>query len=354
MGVRRRIPALLCTAIALCATVMATPARAQPLASPLDGSTTSSWRPVDPRPTNEELAAALVRLERRSHNRIEVRVIGETNESRPVWSARVGRGPVRILYVSQQHGDEPLGAPAALELLRTMGLRNSAWYRWLRSRVTLEVIVRANPDGHVRDWRYNFDPDADPEFGRRGQGYDINRYHSPALAPEDNPVPEAAHIQRAYLGFEPDIVVDYHMQGRYVDDNGREITASLFWPTHPDVARDAVDASKQVAVVAARAMTRHEGANVSQYPGGDFDGIARNAYGLRGSASVLVELSNMGAEYEQSQIRAAYVAMLAVVRAAATGSLDRVDPARAEAIPPRGEPIGDESRVHASVEPGGS
>ena len=58
---------------------------------------------------------------------------------------------------------------------------------------------------------------------------------------------------------------------------------------------------------------------MSQYPGGDYEGIARNAYGLRGSASVLLELSAI--DDEQSQIRSAYVAMLAVVQTAADGSL---------------------------------
>jgi hypothetical protein len=291
---------------------------------------------IEPRPTNEVLGAKLKALAKQSHGRVAVRSIGATNEGRPVWAARVGHGPVRIQYVTQQHGDEPLGTPAAVEFLRTVGLPNTAWHRWLRSRVTVDIIVRANPDGHVRDWRFNYDPDAVPEFGEPGKGYDINRYHNPSLAPDDNPATEAGHIQRAYAQFRPHIVIDYHMQGRYVDSEGREITASVMWPTHPDVTPALVDAAKRVTVVAQQAIDRLAGGNVSQYPGGDYEGIARNAYGLRGSASVLLELSAI--DDEQSQIRAAYVAMLAVVQTAADGSLNRVDPARADAIPPRGDP----------------
>ncbi|HEX6353759.1 M14 family zinc carboxypeptidase [Actinophytocola sp.] len=291
---------------------------------------------IDPRPTNEVLGATLKTLARQSHGRIAVRSIGATNEGRPVWAARVGHGPVRIQYVTQQHGDEPLGTPAAVEFLRTVGLPTTGWHRWLLSRVTVDVIVRANPDGHVRDWRYNFDPDAVPEFGEQGKGYDINRYHNPTLAPDDNPATEAGHIQRAYTEFRPDIVIDYHMQGRYRDEQGREITASVLWPTNTGVSPALVDDAKRVTVVAQQSIDRLAGGNVSQYPGGDYEGIARNAYGLRGSASVLLELSAI--DDEQSQIRAAYVAMLAVVQTAADGSLDRVDPARADAIPPRGDP----------------
>jgi hypothetical protein len=291
---------------------------------------------IDPRPSNEVLGASLKALARQSHGRVAVRSIGATNEGRPVWAARVGHGPLRIQYVTQQHGDEPLGTPAAVEFLRTVGVPNTSWHRWLRSRVTIDIVVRANPDGHVRDWRYNYDPDAVPEFGEAGKGYDINRYHNPTMAPDDNPATEAGHVQRAYAAFRPHIVMDYHMQGRYTDAEGREITASMLWPTHPDVTPALVNAAKQVTVVAQQAVDRIAGGNVSQYPGGDYEGIARNAYGLRGSASVLLELSAI--DDEQSQIRAAYVAMLAVAQTAADGSLRRVDPALADAIPPRGDP----------------
>jgi hypothetical protein len=47
----------------------------------------------------------------------------------------------------------------------------------------------------------------------------------------------------------------------------------------------------------------------------------------------------MGEDFEQKQIRSAYVAMLAVAQTAADVSLYRIDPARADAIPPRGDPI---------------
>jgi hypothetical protein len=326
---RSRTLLALAAAASMALVPLTAPAQAQP-AAPLTHT-------VDPRPTNEALGARLAALARQSHGRIAVRSTGATNEGRPVWAARVGHGPVRIQYVTQQHGDEPLGTPAAVEFLRTVGVPNTVWHRWLLSRVTVDVVVRANPDGHVRDWRYNYDPAADPEYGERGKGYDINRYHNPGMAPADNPATEAGHIQRAYAEFRPHIAMDYHMQGRYTDDQGREITASLLWPTHPDVTPALVDAAKRVTVVAQRTIDHLAGGNVSQYPGGDYEGIARNAYGLRGSASVLLELSAI--DDEQSQIRAAYLVMLAVAQTTADGSLGRVDPARADAIPLRGDPV---------------
>jgi hypothetical protein len=228
-------------------------------------------------------------------------------------------------------------------------LSNSASARRLRAKITLGIVVRANPDGHERGWRFNFDPDAEPEFGQAGQGYDINRYHDPAMAPEDNPVPEAAAIQRTYAEFRPSIVADYHMQGRYVFPDGREITTSIFWPNHPDVSAAAVRQSKQVAVRVHDAFTR-AGAVVSQYPGQQLPGIARNAYGLRGSASLLVELSGLPPEREHFQIRTAYISMIDLAKAAGFGRLDAIDPAAADAIPLRGEELPDSTSSLQHVE----
>ncbi len=295
-------------------------------------------RAVDPRPSTAKLARELQKLRARSHGEIRVAEIGRSNQGRPVWSARVGHGTLRILYVTQQHGDEPLGTPAALEFLRETGTGRSDWARWLRSRITVDIVVRANPDGFEHNWRYNYAPDADPEFGERGKGYDINRYHNPSLAPEDNPATEAGLIQRHYAAVKPEIVIDYHMQGRYADADGKEITGSLMWPTNAGVKPENVAFAKQIAVVAQSSMTA-SGGNISQYPGGDYEGIARNGYGLRGSGSVLIELSDMGAPHEQSQIRSALSSMLAVARSAADGSLRKIDPAWADKIPPRGKPI---------------
>ncbi|WP_245776053.1 M14 family zinc carboxypeptidase [Saccharopolyspora flava] len=295
-------------------------------------------REIEPRPSTEELARQLFDLQLRSGGEVRVAPIGASNQGRPVWSARVGHGPQRLLFVTQQHGDEPLGTPAAVEFLREVGIGNDPHQRWWRDQVTVDVVVRANPDGHEHNWRYNYAPDADPEYGEAGKGYDINRYHDPAVAPEDNPATEAGLIRRHHAEFRPHIAVDYHMQGRYVGGDGREITASLMWPTTPGVAAEPLTLAKQVSVVARTAMDAG-GANVSQYPGGDYQGIARNAYGLLGSGSVLIELSDMGPDHEQSQITSALTSMHAITNATADGSLHNTDPAEADTIPPRGEPL---------------
>ncbi|WP_241483078.1 M14 family zinc carboxypeptidase [Nocardiopsis halophila] len=328
--IRRLVTAL--TTAALLSPLLPSPAAAD--APPAPG------RPIDPRPSTEQLQRHLDRIEKKSRGAVEVATIGTTNQGRPILNATVGDGPVRLMYITQQHGNEPLGTPAALKLLEELATGPDRAERELLDRVTLDIVVRANPDGHELDQRYNHDPDADPEYGAPGTGYDPNRYHDPALAPEDNPVPEAAAVRRRYEAFDPHLVVDYHMQGRYADDDGEEITASLMWPTHPDVSPGAVALSRQAVAVSAEAMDdSYDGANVSRYPGGNYQGIARNAYGLLGSGSVLVELSATGPDMEQAQIVSAYDSMYALAEGAADGSLFATDPADADDLPERGAPL---------------
>lgn len=296
-------------------------------------------RLIPAQPSPEEVGRALARVARDSDGRVRLGVIGRSNEGRPLRLATVGTGPTRLLYVTQQHGNEPLGTPAAVRALWALGVPNTAWHKWLLRRVTIDVVVQANPDGAVRNQRHNHDPSASGPYTAPGVGYDINRFHNPLTPIEENPVPESRAILRLWHATEPSIVVDYHMQGRYLQPDGRETTASILWPTSPLAGAGAVERSRQLAVRNYDAMTYLARANVSRYPGELYEGIARNAYGILGSASLLVELSNLPEDQVEFQIRTAFVSMLATAQGAADRSLWRIDPARADAIPPRGPSI---------------
>ncbi len=310
------------------------PVNAEPAPPPQPTALAAPSFLVPSEPSPEQVGSALAAIARASDGRVRLGEIGRSNEGRPLRLASVGRGPTRLLYVTQQHGDEPLGTPAAIQALWVLGVPQSAWHRWLLSRLTIDIVVQANPDGAVRDQRYNHDPSATGDYSEPGVGYDINRFHNPFVA--DNPVPES----RAMLGFwrstRPSIVVDYHMQGRYLQPDGRETTASMLWPTTPLASPSAVTRGRQLAVRNYQAMTYLAGANVTRYPGGEYEGIARNAYGVLGSASLLVELSNLPSSQVPAQIRTAFVSMIATAQGAADRTLWRIDPARADTIPARG------------------
>ncbi len=289
----------------------------------------------------DELVKALRQIERQTKGRVSLETIGQSNEGRDVYLAKVGTGSTKMLYITQQHGDEPLGTEAALQLLQRLGNGGAGWDAIL-SKVTLLVVPRVNPDGSERFWRQNYDPGCSGAFCTPGRGFDVNRWHDPAVAPEANPVPEAAAIQQAYLRYQPEMVVDFHHQGSYVSGDGDLITTSIFWPSHPDAPADAVALSKQMCVVVYDTLTHYGFAEVSQYPGTLPRGIARNSYGIRGAGSVLVELrGGIGQKSAGMLIRTAYATMGALLEATAEGTVFDQDPTRAGAIPLRGDFVED-------------
>lgn len=132
--------------------------------------------------------------------------------------------------------------------------------------------------------------------------------------------------------------MDMHHQGTYVDRNGDMITASTLWPTNPGVDPAVVERAKRVVATLYTKLQPYGYANVTRYPGGTEAGIARNRYGLLGSAAVLVELRGSQEQKSKGYIaKTAYHAMMSVVQAYASGELDSVDPSIADAIwPDRG------------------
>ena len=237
--------------------------------------------------------------------------------------------------------------------MRTLA-NNSTASKVIRNSLTVVVVPRVNVDGFDGEkpdgtpltdtngnqvpWRQNYDPrftvNPLPAFYQRGRGYDINRYHAfrpecpfdnpnypnlttgvtscetkdidstgPYLVSEGNPVPEAKNIRWLNDQFKPVVALDMHHQGTRVHD-GQMVTASTLYPTAIDTAvrLQAVDPTalarfnagqtmaKRVVVIIAQTLAKYPYANLSRYPGGTEPGISRNAYGLLGSGSVLLEL----------------------------------------------------------------
>jgi hypothetical protein len=256
----------------------------------------------------------------------------------------------------------------------------------------------------VPPWRQNYDPrftvDPLPAFYTRGPGYDINRYH--AFRPEcpldnpnwpnfttpagvascetadidstmpydfrtGNPVPEAKNVRWLNDQFKPVAVLDMHHQGTRRHD-GYMITASTLYPTASLTAERllAVDPNavtrftagqtmaKRVVVIIALKLAHYPYARLSRYPGGTEPGISRNAYGLLGAGSVLLELrGDIGTKSGGYIQKIGYHASLAIVEELAKDpTLAAFDPNMADilVIPaneeppspgPRGEDEGD-------------
>ena len=335
LRMRRTIP-VVATAIALVA--LASPAGAVPQTIPNGPWVQDQQHMSLERLYNyEEMVAKLHQISQSTRGRVSLEVVGQSNEGRDLYLARVGTGATRVLYITQQHGNEPLGTEAALQLLQRAGKGGAGWDAIL-SEITLLVVPKVNPDGAERFQRQNHDPDCSGDYCTPGVGFDINRWHHPAVAPEDNPVPEAAAVQRVFARYQPSFVVDYHHQGSYVTGDGDLITGSIFWPNAAGVPASAITLSRQVCVVIWDTMNHYGFAEITQYPGTLPLGIARNAYGYLGAGSVLVELrGDIGQKSAGMLIRTDFTIMAAVAEAIAEGTVYTQDPARADLIPLRGD-----------------
>jgi predicted deacylase len=280
----------------------------------------------------------------------------------------IGDGPRGIMIIANQHGDEYVVSNSAVEIVRAL-TSNSSWARSVRDELTVTIMPRLNVDGFDatpigEPWRQNVDPNVCPTgpcpaFYARGRGYDTNRYHSYLLSDPrddpntgpvgigqgDNPVPESLAARAAYdAAGGPsvvEVVMDFHHQGTPVDANGDMVTGSTLWPTATGTANalgirpqfdQVIFRSKQVVATLLDGVGRYGYANFSRYPGTTPPGISRNAYGLLGSASVLVELRGVGQKANGYMAKTGFVAGMSVVEALADRSLYATDVALAERL----------------------
>jgi hypothetical protein len=219
--------------------------------------------------------------------------------------------------------------------------------------------------GDTPPWLQNYDPSCtappcDP-FYAIGRGYDTNRYHSysdnaydhPYLEGDDNlnPVPEAIATRLLWEDRQPELVVDFHHQGSYVDEDGRMITGSVMWPNAEaeaeelgiaDQFAETITRSQRAVSVMLTELEQYGYANITRYPSTSTPGIARNAYGLLGSASVLFEMrGGIDTKSNGNIAKTAENAGMAVLEAVADGSWETASLEPVEQIRERGPGISD-------------
>jgi len=303
----------------------------------------------------DELVKTLKKIEKSSKGLMELEVIGLTNQGREIYLAKIGDpSNTPVMFQTQQHGGEPMGTEAALKVIQFLST-GSAQAMNILDELYVLIVVRVNPDGAELWQRYNDDPNAPDRRTSRGLytsggvGWDINRFHfadwtdsltyqwyliDPVAYPyPENPVPEAQAVMNAFLMYEPIWIVDVHGQGTYVTDAGKNVTSSMLWPTNDDVAPENVELSRQLCVVMMDQMSQYGYATVNQYPGGSYAGIARNAYGLAGAGSVLVEIKGgIGQKSVGMLVKHTAEQMMSILEATADGSLFEADPARADEL----------------------
>jgi hypothetical protein len=230
-------------------------------------------------------------------------------------SVAANRKP-NVWVIAQQHGNEPAGAEAALELLRRLVQTD---LKQVLDKVNVMIVPRANPDGAAVNARLT------------GSKHDMNRDHI------GHTVHETQKLHAALNDYPPSVVVDAHeftVEGRWVERYGASQASDILFQnaTHPGVADSLKRVAKEVFDPALQAAwqsygLKHfvyhtlnvEGAQSFVQMGGNFAGIGRNALGLMGAVSYLIETRGIGLNKDNYPRRVAshVISMVTVLKTAA-------------------------------------
>lgn len=358
--------------LALLCSLLATPALARPtLAAEPDGPFITDTQAVklESYYSYEELVKALKLLEHNSQGEARLQVIGQSNLGRDIYMVSVGHGENNVVIVTQQHGNEPHGTQAVLDLLKILSSSGRPEFVQIRDNLTVNIVPRLNPDGCEAWQRYNVDPNApnprnypgwegirlDNEkygmYSSTGVGWDLNRFNfidwttSPMyqyFAWPENPGTEAAILAQVMANMEPTPLwfIDVHNQGSTVDPEGTLVSFALDtahmtndWVT--DLTYPLVQESAQMLVVVWDRAHEWGQVGVTRYgKPSAYPGRSRNQYmQVLGVPGILIEMRGMGQKNAGRITMLCRESLLAVIKATADGSLYDVDWTRIAEIP---------------------
>ena len=251
------------------------------------------------------------------------------------------RKPI-VWIMGLQHGNEPAGGEAILDIARRLGTQGQGDLRSVLDKVTVVLLPRANPDGAAG-------------FKRETTKGDLNRDHLSLGLPEN------VLIHKAMRDYPPAVVVDAHeftASGRWVDKYGTSQASDVLtqFASHPGVSDAVRRMGKEIFEPALTAtFAQHQlrsyvyhtlnvnNTNAFVQMGGNFAGIARNTFGLYGAVSILLETRGVGIgrDHYQRRVGTHVLAMSAVLRTAAQNDVALRSIARETRKTPTGEWIVD-------------
>jgi len=129
-----------------------------------------------------------------------VTTLGFSNEGRPIFVLKKGKGPIKILVIARLHGNEPAPTQAVLDFFKD----------YSDDSVEINGVFLANPDGAARyekHWLENPEPHWKNNFEKarlNAVDVDLNRDWLALTQPETR------ILQKFILSLQPDLVLDLH------------------------------------------------------------------------------------------------------------------------------------------------
>ncbi|GGB45912.1 hypothetical protein GCM10011409_24370 [Lentibacillus populi] len=299
--------------------------------------------------SHEELGQRLDQIEKTSSGRVEVDVIGHSQQGRDIYAARVGTGNQVLLINGNIHGNEKSGPEALMQMFEILGTSDSSRAQAVREEVTIVAVPRLNVDGAEITQRQNVFPwdeviaayphleGAEPawNYSERNGGFDINRDFNPDLSyepvledlPGSSAEPgffltnESRILRELYLDLKAEFgkveaFVDLHHMGTpKTNKTGEDVTIAIDYPPlGPDNSPKyddwpELDQEKSIRYALAAALgvkkfSDDEEPGVARYlhpEERDLPGQARSSFALNGTATVLFEMPGQQPRYGYDQ-----------------------------------------------------
>ncbi|MFA9431473.1 M14 family zinc carboxypeptidase [Egicoccus sp. AB-alg2] len=311
----------------------------------------------------DDVERELLALERRSKGAMQLDVVGQSGEGRPLYMATIGTGDERVWVQGRIHGNEPYGPDAALAFLKTL-VAGGQHASQVLSEVTFAVIPMYNPDGseaYIRqDTVHRIDLNRD-----WGVDQDIfDQLNAVRVQRGQNPLPqstfdnytqlravESQAFWYAFAEFRPHYMVDIHHQGTYYAGDTDDMTTFSVGISLDELmlSSDQWDTVRRMGVLAADAAGRHGAVTPTRYPyinipEGVVSAAMLNGPGPEGEyadwtprgAMFFESRGGIGQKSRGYLVKQNVDALWAIVDAVADGSIDTVDADRWDDILPRG------------------
>ncbi len=312
-----------------------------------------------------EVAAELRSLEARSKGALRVEEVGRSGQGRPLQVAYIGTGSTRVWIQGRIHGNEPYGAEASLDFLKTL-VSGGKHAREVLEQISFAIIPLYNPDGFEayrrQDSVHNIDLNRDWGVDRQI----FNQLNAVRAGLGQAPLSEQTYnsytrhravesqaFWYAWADFLPHHMIDLHHQGTYyVGDSDEMTTFSVGISLDPGMLTSQQwDTVRRMGVVAADAAGKSGVVNVTRYPyinipEGVTSAAMLNAPGPKGeyvnwrsNAMFFESRGGIGQKSGGYIVKQNVNGLWAIIDAMSDGSLANVNADRWAEIPARGATI---------------
>ncbi|WEG17783.1 M14 family zinc carboxypeptidase [Alkalihalophilus pseudofirmus] len=290
----------------------------------------------------EEMKSFLNGIDKRAAH-ITVETIGQSVKGRDIDMVKLGVNPDNptILFLSQQHANEPLVTEGIFYLLNKLA-SNSLEVQSLLKQINIIFIPRLNPDGAQGDvnWDTSHLLGGGQQTRNNANGINLNRTHNSLSQPETRALHE--EVLRKH---KIDFAIDMHQQvaNRAIGE-GDLVSGSLLYPTST-VSDEVLLNSKKLGAVVYEAIEKKGYGRLARY--GTGDGLTSNArnhlathykvptllFEMRGMSDSPNISSILGQKSNGYLIRQSVDTMEATIKAVADGSIYDADETFWEDLP---------------------